>query len=79
MSTTTILSNMYTMAIWRTTDTPIKDDSHPTNEHECLTDDDSNMMPLWFDGHCMPKVLFYNDDLTKFFNDYEEDFVINAK
>ena len=24
--------------------------SHPTNEHECLTDVDSNIMPLYFDG-----------------------------
>ena len=56
--------------------------SHPTNEHECLTDDDSNMMPLWFDGDCMPKVLIDNADLpdsVKSYNDYEEDFVINAK
>ena len=37
--------------------------SHPTNEHEYLTDDDSNMMPLRFDGDCMPKVLIDNDDL----------------
>ena len=56
--------------------------SHPTNEHECLTDDDSNMIPLWFDGDCMPKVLIDNTDLPdseKSYNDYEEDFVINAK
>ena len=31
--------------------------SHPAKEHECLTDDESNMMPLWFDEDCMPKVL----------------------
>ena len=37
--------------------------SHPTIKHECLTDYDSNMMPLWFDGDCMPNVLIDNDDL----------------
>ena len=56
--------------------------SHPTNEHECLTDYDSNMMSLWFHGDCMPKVLIDNGDLSyseKSYNDYEEEFVINAK
>ena len=56
--------------------------SHPAKEHECLTDDESNMMPLWFDENCMPKVLIDNDELSdseKSYNDYEEDFVINAK
>ena len=43
---------------------PIREVSHPTNEHECLTDDDSNIMPLWFDGDCMPKALFDNDELS---------------
>ena len=56
---------MCTMAISKRTDTPIRDVSHPTNEQACLTDDDSNMMPLWFDGDCIPKVLFDNDDLSK--------------
>ena len=56
--------------------------SHPTKEQECLTDYDSKMMPLWFDGDCMPKVLIDNDELSaseKSYNDYEEDFVINDK
>ena len=56
--------------------------SHPTNEHECLTDYESNMVPLWFDGDYMPKVLIDNDDLSnseKSYNDYDEYFVINAK
>ena len=56
--------------------------SHPTNEHEGLTEYDSNMVPLWFDGDYMPKVLIDNDDLSnsgKSYNDYEENFVINAK
>ena len=76
------LNNMCNMAIWRRKDTPIRKVLHPTNEHEYLTDDDSNMMPLWFHGDCMPKVLIDNDDLSnkeKSYNDYEEDFVINAK
>ena len=38
--------------------------SHPANEHECLTDDDGNMKPLWFDGDCMSNVLIDNDDLS---------------
>ena len=73
---------MCNMVIWRMNDNPIMEFSHQTNEQECLTDDDSNMMPLWFDGDCMPKVLIDNDDLLdseKSYNDYEEDFVINAK
>ena len=48
------------MAFWRRTDTPIMKVLHPTNEHECLTYYDSNMMPLWFDGDGMPKVLSDN-------------------
>ena len=55
---------MCTMATSKT-DTPISDVSHPTNEQAYLPDDDSNMMPLWFDGDCIPKVLFDNDDLSK--------------
>ena len=44
---------------------PIWEVSHPKNEHECFTDDDSDiMMPLWCDGDCMPKVLIDNDDLS---------------
>ena len=49
--------------------------SHHTNEHEFLTYYDSNMMPLWFDGDCVPKVLIDNDGLSdseKSSNDYEE-------
>ena len=56
--------------------------SDRTNEHECLTDDESNMMPLWFGGDCMAKVLIDNDDMfdsQNSYNDYEEDFVIQAK
>ena len=37
---------MCSMAIWRRTDTPIMEVSHPTKEHEGLTDYDSNMVPL---------------------------------
>ena len=61
---------------------PIIEVSHPTNKQECLTDYDSNVMSLWFDGDCMPKMLIDNDELSdseKSYNDYEEDFVINAK
>ena len=48
-----------------------------TNEHGWLTDGDSNLMPLWFDGDCMPKVLIDNDDLShseEFGNDYGKEF-----
>ena len=82
MCTTTLKRNMTNMAFWRRTDTPIREVSHSTNEQVCLTDDDSNMMPHWFDGDCMPKVLIDNDDLSnqeKSYNDNDEDFVINAK
>ena len=48
---------MCNMVIWRRTDTPKMLVSHPTHEHGWLTDGDSNMMPLWFDGGCLPKVL----------------------
>ena len=71
---------MCNMAVW--TDTPHDRFSHPTNEHEFLTDYDNNMMPLCFDEDCIPKVLIGNDDLSdseKSYNDYEKDFVINAK
>ena len=37
------------------------------------------MMPVWFDGDCMTNVLNDNDDLFDSENDYEKDFVINAK
>ena len=71
------------MAIWKRTDTPIREVSHPTDEHECVTDYDSMiMMLLWFDGNYMSKVLIDNNDLSNYeksYNDYEEYFVINAK
>ena len=51
------------MAFFRRTDTHLRKISHSTNEHECLTVNDSNMMPLWFHEDCMPKVLIDNDDL----------------
>ena len=52
------------MAIWRMKYTSIREVSHPTNEHECLTDDYSIMMLFWFDGDCMLNVLIDNDDLS---------------
>ena len=70
------------MAFWRRTDTPIMEVLHPINEHECLTVNDINMMPLWFDRDGLPKVLIGNDDLSdleKTYNDYEGDIVINTK
>ena len=51
------------MASRRRIDTPIREVSHPTNENDCLTDDFSNMMPLWFDRDSMPNVLIDNDDM----------------
>ena len=39
------------------------------------------MMPIWFDGNCMSKVLIENDylsDSEELDNDYEKDFAINA-
>ena len=73
---------MCNMAILRRTDIAIREDSHPANEHGCLKDDDSNMMPLWFYGDCMTKVLIDNDILSNYeksYYDYEENFVINVK
>ena len=40
------------------------------------------MVPLWFNGDCMPKLLIDNDDLfnsEESYNDYEEGFAINVK
>ena len=73
---------MCNMATWRSTDIPITEVSHPTNEHGWLTDGDSNMMPLWFDGNLKPKLLIDTDDLSNSEasdNEYRMDFVINAK
>ena len=55
---------MCNMANRRRTDTPIIEVSHPTDEHGWMTDGDSNMTSLWFDGNCMTKVLIDNDDLS---------------
>ena len=55
---------MCSIAIWRRTGTPLREVSHSTNEHECLTYDDSSLMSLWLDGDCMPNVLIDNDDLS---------------
>ena len=35
----------------------------PTDRHGWLTDSDGNMMPLWFEGECLPEVLIDDDDL----------------
>ena len=64
---------MHNVAIWRT-DTPKNVSLRPTNDHGWLTDGDSNMMPLWFDGDCMPNLSIDKDDLPdseEFDNDYE--------
>ena len=56
--------------------------SHPFHGYGWLTYGDSNMMHLWFDGGCFPKVLIDNDDLShseEFDNDFEKDFAINAE
>ena len=53
---------MCNMTIWRRTGTHLREVSHSTNEHECLTYDDSNLIRL--DGDCMPNVLIDNDDLS---------------
>ena len=49
------------MDIVKRIDSPTREVSYPTDAHECLTDDDNNMMPLWFG---MPMVLINNDCLS---------------
>ena len=39
----------YQMAIWRRADCPIIEDPKATDGHGWQTDEDGNMMPLWFD------------------------------
>ena len=39
---------------------------------EWLTDGYGNMMPLWFDGDCLPKLLI-DDDSEESDDDYEDD------
>ena len=53
------LSNGYL----RRADTPLIESPKPTDEHGWHADDDSSMMPLWFAGDCLPKVLIDNEDL----------------
>ena len=55
--------------------------SDPTNEHEWLTDGDSDRIPLWCDGDCMSIKLNDNNYLSnseECDTDFEEDFLINA-
>ena len=51
------------MAVWRRADTPLTASPKPTNGHGWHAADDGAMMPLWFAGDCLPKVLIDNDDL----------------
>ena len=53
----------YQMAIWRRADTHIMEVPKPTDRHGWLTDSDGKMMPLWFEGECLPEVLIDDDDL----------------
>ena len=66
----------YQMAIWRRADTPIMEVPKPTDGHGWLMDGDSNMVPLWFDGDCVPEFLIDDDDLAdseESDNDYDDD------
>ena len=66
----------YQMAIWRRADTPIMEVPKPTDGHGWLMDGDSNMVPLWFDGDCVPEFLIEDDDLAdseESDNDYDDD------
>ena len=42
---------------------PLIESPNPTDGHGWHADDDGSMMPLWFAGDCLPKVLIDNDDL----------------
>ena len=66
----------FQMAIWRRVDIPLIESPKPTDGHGWHADDDGSMMPLWFAGDCLPKVLIYNDDLPNMEesdNDDDED------
>ena len=53
----------FQMVIWRWADTPLIANPNPTDGHGWHADDDGSMMPLWFAGDCLPKVLIDNEDL----------------
>ena len=42
---------------------PLIERPKPTVGHGWHADDDGSMMPLWFAGDCLPKVLIDNEDL----------------
>ena len=52
------------MAIWRRADTLLIACPKPTDGQGWHTDDDGSMMPIWFAGDCLPKVLIDNEDLS---------------
>ena len=48
----------------------------PTNGHGWLMDGDGNIVPLWFDGDCLQKLLIDDDnvpDSDESDEDYEDD------
>ena len=48
----------------------------PTDRHGWLMDGDGNMVPLWFDGDCLQKLLIGEDDVPESKesdDDYEAD------
>ena len=53
----------FQMATWRRADTPLIASPKPTDGHGWHADDDGSMVPLWFAGDCLPKVLIDNEDL----------------
>ena len=61
------------MAIWRRTDTPLIASRKPTDGHGWHADDDGSMIPLWFAGDCLPKVLIDNEDLLNFEESDDDD------
>ena len=63
----------FQMAIWRRTDTPLIASRKPTDGHGWHADDDGSMIPLWFAGDCLPKVLIDNEDLLNFEESDDDD------
>ena len=67
-----ILRANFQMAIWRRAATSVVDMPEPTDGHG-WTHHEGNMVPLWFEGSCLPEILIDNDNLMDVDEDSDED------
>ena len=66
----------YQMGIWRRANTPIIEVPRPTDGHGWTVNDVGQMMPVWYEGECLPNILVDDEsflDVDESDDEYEDD------